>query len=157
MVVVDESPFVVIEGDPFSVGGITITFENGIPIAVEGNPVIIEITPIAPVGTQIAGGATGQPVEISAVQMTATALSNVLITPTMDMSSDITPIDGGGVATAAPVATQDFGSGGGELPDTGLFDDVFGGNPMAIFFAAFGLLGVIVVSRQLRRKNRKRK
>jgi hypothetical protein len=76
-----------------------------------------------------------------------------------------TPTQSGDVATSVvdgtPVviggATEDPGRGGGgdeELPETGLFDDVFQGNPTFIFLAAFGLLGVIVFSRSVR--NRKR-
>ena len=37
---------------------------------------------------------------------------------------------------------------------TGLFDDVFGGNPASIFAVAFGLLGVIVLSRSIRKRKK---
>ncbi|MEL6306550.1 MAG: hypothetical protein AAFQ52_00330 [Chloroflexota bacterium] len=101
------------------------------------------------------------PVDVPAVQLTAQALETLFAaTPTPDTEAQPTedPGTGGGgdpdvEATTPPV---DLGTGGGgELPDTGLFDDVFGGNPMTIVLAAFGLVGIIVVSRGVRTVARK--
>ncbi|MDQ7034034.1 MAG: hypothetical protein Q9P01_04145 [Anaerolineae bacterium] len=111
---------------------------------------------------------TGQAPDISAVQMTATALATILAPPISGTEATTDPNIGGG--TPGDTGTEptptieivDNGSGGGNgldgnLPNTGLFDDVFGGSPATILFAAFGLLGVIVLSRGIRASNRKRK
>jgi len=121
---------------------------------------IIQVTPIAlTTGTEIAGGATATmpgvntPVQLSEVQMTATALAGFFVTSTQVIEPTAT--EGGPTAIPGEVVPT---PGGGEtaLPDTGLFDDVFGGNPATILLAAFGLLGVIMVSRRVRSINRKR-
>jgi hypothetical protein len=105
-------------------------------------------TPIADAG----GGST--PVNIGAVQQTATALANLFATPTVSSTQPTTiPVGGGTPGEATPTLEAPGGGGGtDELPDTGLFDDVFGGNPLAVFLTAFGLLGVIVLSRTLRKR-----
>lgn len=78
---------------------------------------------------------------LNAVQQTATALAELFSQqPTQAV---VTP--GPGVVPTQPTA----------LPDSGLFDDLAGGNPSLLFLAAFGLLGVIFVTRRLRSGNRK--
>lgn len=91
-------------------------------------------------------------VGVSLIQQTATALAELLGTP------------GAGTAIAQlPTATQEIivgpgpGPGPGpddQLPDTGLFDDLAAGGPGTFLLLAFGLLGVIVVTRRLRNGNR---
>jgi hypothetical protein len=108
-------------------------------------------------------------VEISAVQQTATALAILFeATPTPEEITGGTGIgtptggetgtgetDTGSGAGETATETVSPGQGGGEtLPDTGLFDDVFNGDPALVFLAAFGLLGVIFVSRRLRSTNK---
>jgi hypothetical protein len=77
---------------------------------------------------------------------TATALAQVyeVLTQTAQARPDedvptVTPTPAGAVE---PV-----------LPDAGLFDDVSGGGLGMIALAAFGLLGVIAVSRRLRARS----
>lgn len=106
-------------------------------------------------GTQIALDATptrqtdtGLPtpiptIPVSSVQMTATAFAQVF---------NQTPVPGG--VTNTPTSPRPTPVSN-NLPDTGLFDEVFQGSPMAIFAIAFGLLGVIVVSRRVRSNIRK--
>lgn len=107
-----------------------------------GGPTDVEPTP-----TREEGLPTVQPtVPLSAVQMTATALSGVF-------DGDPTQVDGDPAATATPRSI--VGVPDDALPNTGLFDDVFAGSPLAIFAAALGLLGVIVISRGLRKRNRR--
>jgi hypothetical protein len=110
------------------------------------------LTPLG-AGTEVRnlGGGTSQPVEIGAVQMTATALANMLVRPTA------TGIAGGSGGATPTIKITDVGStnGGNALPDTGLFDDVLGGNPLAILAVACGLLGIIIAARYLRSANRK--
>lgn len=97
-------------------------------------------------GTQIAVEPTvttgGGVTSVEAVQQTATALFLAFqASPTAEVG---TPI-GGGVG-ARPTA----------LPDTGLLDDVVSGGTQglgAFFLVAFGLIGVIFVSRRLRAAN----
>jgi hypothetical protein len=97
---------------------------------------------------------------LSSVQQTATAFALLFETP----DATATPAgqdDGNGEAIspirATPTPVTGIGGGDTALPDTGLFDDVFNGNPLMIFAAAFGLLGVIVISRGVRASNRKRR
>jgi len=98
---------------------------------------------------------TGEGISLPAVQQTATALAQLFDatpTPEVGLTDQPTTIPG-----ATPIPTTIPGDGlGGELPDTGLFDDVFQGNPAVIFLVAVGLLGVIAVTRGLRSANRKR-
>lgn len=133
-------------------------------------------TPAPGEPTQEGGGeapTTLPTVEISAVQQTATALAILFeATPTPEEITGGTGIgtptggetETGGTGTGetetgetdtGETDTSTAGQGGGQtLPDTGLFDDVFNGDPTLVFLAAFGLLGVIFVSRRLRSNNR---
>ncbi len=101
---------------------------------------------------------TGPAVSLPAVQQTATALAELFMTPT---PNEIVPTssDTGVVVVATDAPTDSTGTGvqpGNEaLPNTGLFDDVFGGNPMMIVLIALGLLGVIIFSRTIRSTNSK--
>lgn len=101
----------------------------------------------------------GDSVSSSSVQQTATALAQLFgATPTL---SDVTPTaesgTGGGIATPAPDSTIDSGAGGTStaLPDTGLFDDVFGGQLFLIISGIAGLLTLIIASRVIRARNYK--
>lgn len=96
------------------------------------------------------------PISGSAVEQTATALVALLqpldnVTPTAQVGI------GGALPTPTPIrATGTTGGGiGGALPDTGLFDELGAGGPAVLIASAFGLLGVIAVSRSLRRRRRK--
>lgn len=84
-------------------------------------------------------------VPVGAVEQTATALA-LILRPDLITPGVSTPV--GGRATPTPFA---------DLPNTGIFDDVVGTDPSLIMLLAFGLLGVIFVSRGLRVANRKRK
>jgi hypothetical protein len=78
-------------------------------------------------------------ISIGDVALTATALADIL---------------GPGEGTEEPIApsaTPIGGAGGGQLPDTGLFDDIAAGGIGVFFLAALGLVGVIVLARWLRR------
>lgn len=113
-------------------------------------------------GTEPQGGT---PVSLPAVQQTATALAQLFAaSPTPAGGGEVQPTDitgggttdggTGGAATQEPGTSTSGQGGGGNLPDTGLFDEVFQGNPSLIFLAAFGLLGVIVFSRSVRGRKR---
>jgi hypothetical protein len=108
--------------------------------------------------TTDAGAPTSEAtVSISSVQQTATALAILFSTPPTQSGAQPTSIIDGGTPIVIGGATVTPGGtivDNGELPDTGLFDDVFQGNPTFIFVAAFGLLGVIVVSRTVRSRKR---
>jgi hypothetical protein len=125
------------------------------------NPQATVPTLEATVDTGISGAPTSEAtVSISSVQQTATALAILFSTPPTQAGVQATNIVDGtpiviGGSTQIP-GTDTTGQGNGEaLPDTGLFDDVFQGNPTVIFVAAFGLLGVIVFSRTVRSRKRK--
>lgn len=139
--------------------------ETAIAIEQTLNPPTATLDPnLVPTLTPVSGEATedvmptGDAVDVPAVQQTAQALETLFAsTPTPDSVATQAPADGDdgdgdGDATEAPV---DLGGGDDALPDTGLFDDVFGGNPMTIILAAFGLVGIIVVSRGVRGVARK--
>ncbi len=92
-----------------------------------------------------------QPISGSAVDQTATALADIL--RPIDVTS--TPATGGQLLPTPTAITgiRDItGNGGGQLPDTGLFDELAAGNPLVIFGIVFGLLAVIILSRVLRGK-----
>ncbi len=106
-------------------------------------------------GTAIAGGSTGGPeasptqdqivppeFNSTSVALTATALFQTLQPPT----------PGGGVAQIATPTPDQFGVIPTQLPEGGLFDDfVQGSGGMGVIaLMAFGLVGVIIVSRRLR-------
>lgn len=78
---------------------------------------------------------------LNAVQQTATALAELF----SQQPTQVVVTPGPGIVPTQP----------GALPDSGLFDDLAGGNPSLLFLAAFGLLGVIFVTRRLRSGNRK--
>lgn len=81
----------------------------------------------------------------SDVAMTATALAGIFDTePTAVISQPTAAVGAtpGGGATGGPI--------GGELPDTGLFDEMGTGGVGMFFLMVFGLLGVIFVSRRMR-------
>lgn len=88
----------------------------------------------------------------NAVALTATALAEILNPPA------VTQVPGGGDGGGVVVPTVAIGvqPPDDQLPDTGLFDDIFAGNPAIIFGAALSLLAVIGLSRVLRSQNRKR-
>jgi hypothetical protein len=116
----------------------------------------VETEEVTPAETEDEMPPTSEGISLPAVQQTATALAelfNATPTPEIGLTDQVaTPIPG---ATAIPT-TIPGGGVDGELPDTGLFDDVFQGNPAAIFLLAVGLLGVIAVTRGLRSVNRRR-
>jgi hypothetical protein len=94
--------------------------------------------------TAAAASPTQQEVSLEGVQLTATALAQLLLgagggpTPTGEVLT--TP------GTARPTA----------LPDTGLFDDITAGSTSSVSLLALmalGLVGVIVVSRRMRAAN----
>ncbi len=78
--------------------------------------------------------------------LTATALAATLSPQTPQPGSTL---DGtGNVATLPPL----FPTPTGQLPDTGLFDDINGvGSVGSMMLIAIGLVGVIIISRRLRR------
>jgi len=100
------------------------------------------------------------PVPLPAVQQTATELARLFAaTPTQssggELATDVVGTQDVVIGGGTPTGSSTSGSGtgnNGQLPDTGLFDDVFQGNPSVIFLAAFGLLGVIVFSRSVRKR-----
>jgi len=119
----------------------------------------------------------GEPVELGAVQQTATALAalfqstptpadivlpTTVAQPTAAGAGDTgdTGIGGGDATPTGEVVVdrdRGFGTGGANaLPNTGILDDALG-NPLTLLFTAFGLLGVIFVSRRLRSANRKKR
>lgn len=156
VVIIDGEPFAVINGEAVGiVPGTPFQTADGIPVEISNGVPMQSGDGSGPMPTQ------GDSVPLSAVQQTATALQQLFAaTPTPSGLLPTTdPGSGGGIATTVPgdVITVDPGSGGGSneaLPDTGLFDDIFGGNPMLLVLAAFALLAVIVVSRGIRSVNR---
>lgn len=91
------------------------------------------------------------PVGIGDVALTSTALAETFLTltpPAVD-PADATPTQEiGGPFAPTPPPT---------LPDTGLFDDLSGGENMGlIMLIAFGLVGVIFGARRLRARNERR-
>lgn len=112
--------------------------------ATQGTPVDeVVVTPTQEVlGTQV--------ISVSDVEMTATALVSFFEQPepTLDQT------DGGIVVVPTPIPGSVTPAD--SLPDTGLFDDLAasGAGPGVLFLMAFGLLGVIFVSRRLRGTNR---
>jgi uncharacterized protein YraI len=102
-------------------------------------PTVAQETPVPPEETQVVVN------QAEAVAMTATALAQIFVsTPTPESGIAI-----GGAGT--PVATQV------SMPGTGFIDDVLGNGQGigAFLLMAFGLVGVIVVSRRLRMANSK--
>lgn len=100
-------------------------------------------TQVVQAPTTPAGG-----LDLDAVFQTATALANILTTPTIEV---VIPTAGtGGAATSTPRAAA--------LPDSGIFDDIVGdgGSPSILFLMAFGLVGVIAMARGLRSSNNKK-
>lgn len=82
---------------------------------------------------------------VQAAQMTATALANLFNqTPTVAVTS---------VGTTTTTTTT--GGTTSEMPDTGLFDEVGADNAGIFFLMAFGLVGVIIGSRRLRKRKRR--
>lgn len=90
-------------------------------------------------------------IDVDEVGLTATALAELFsgqgggeATPTRENLGN----GQGGASTAVPVIG---GGTSGELPDTGLFDDVGGTDSMALLaLVAVGLVGVIFGARRLR-------
>jgi hypothetical protein len=107
-------------------GGDTPTPEDGSP---------------EPVATTPAGVPVGG---IEAIQQTATALAEFRLN--QQTATATLPAIGG---QATPNPGQ---GGGGELPDTGLFDDL-GNSPIALIFLGLALVAVIFLSRALRVAN----
>lgn len=152
VIIIDNRAFIVVESQPVEVpADEELETSDGTPVIIVGG-LPVEDNGTQPMPTQ------GESVSLSAVQQTATALANIFdATPTQ---ADIVPTtqlgQGGGIATTVAVAgTPNPGQGGGQeaLPDTGLIDDVFGGNPMTVVLLAFGLFGLILVSRGIRSAN----
>jgi len=83
-------------------------------------------------------------ISVDDVALTATALSGILVPPTEVLEQPTAAVGAtpGGGATGGPI--------GGELPDTGLFDEMGTGGVGMFFMMVFGLLGVIFVSRRMR-------
>lgn len=93
-------------------------------------------------GTLVAMLATDTPSPLDAINQTATALAQAFATPLPTSSlPETTP----GFPTAVPTP--------GVLPQTGMFDEVGGDAFPILAIAVVGLVGVIVVSRALRRKH----
>jgi cytoskeletal protein RodZ len=96
---------------------------------------------------------TGGSLSVADVQATATQLALVFSQPTPTIAG----ASGGGflpTPTAITGTIRGTPIAGGNLPDTGLFDDL-GANPALFFLMALGLLGVIAVARGLRSGTRK--
>ncbi|MEM9951834.1 MAG: hypothetical protein AAF846_09555 [Chloroflexota bacterium] len=164
----DGTPVVLIQGEP-----VIIINDQPVPVSPgsqlqTADGMAVTINPDGSVSSsgdeQPMPTTAGDSVPLDAVQMTATALAELfnatptqaVIQPTEDLGT------GGGIATTVPddpdaTSIPDIGQGGGgdELPDTGLFDDVFGSNPLLIVMLAVGLFGVIIVSRSARSANNK--
>lgn len=96
---------------------------------------------------------TSEAPDADSVAMTATALAQLLTSPTPS-AGDVTPTQEGdgttGVATIVPGGT---GQGGGQLPETGLSVDFGSDDLPLIALVAFGLVGIIFGARQLRTRN----
>lgn len=165
---------VIIVVDPISLTPIPVTVDANAPTVDPAIPTLI-VTPgpsdqlINPDDATSTAEAlnvvptTGSVISLPAVQQTATALAELFLTPTPNAivpttdpaSVVVTDSDTGDVVVV--VTPDDTGLGGTDadaLPDTGLFDDVFGGNPLFIILVAFGLLGVIIFSRTVRSVNK---
>lgn len=107
---------------------------------------IAELTAAAQPGQQDTPepAVTNPPLDTGAIQMTATAIAAALQTPVVETVVPGGGPGGDGQVTNIPTA----------LPDSGLFDDVAGGNDMGIvMLVAFGLIGVIFGARRLRYLN----
>lgn len=99
----------------------------------------IALTPGGGIATATPGGG----LTANDVLLTATALAATLSPQTPTLGTG-----GIGDATRPPI----FPTPTGQLPDTGLFDDISGvGSAGSMLLIAIGLLGVIVISRRLRR------
>lgn len=135
-------------------------------------------TPTPTVDLTLSAFAAFQTQTVEALTLQAQSLTQTAIALTANVTSTPTPsptqpggaIDTTSVALTATYLADLFNQGGGfasptveggtggqvistALPDTGLFDDVAAGNSNSmglIALAAFGLVGVIVISRRLR-------
>lgn len=108
-----------------------------------------------PTEPPVVASPTPEGVPANAVAQTATALADILA-PTIPATADGNG-GGGGIATPTPEGANGFQPLPTALPDTGLFDDLgaAGSGGLGLMaLAAFGLLGVIVVSRRLRSNGR---
>src|SRR5690606_26824302 len=146
---------VIVVVDPDSLTPIPLT-PHPDPNAPTVNPLIPTLI-VTPGPSDIVGiPTTGPAVSLPAVQQTATALAELFMTPTPNeiVPTTVIIVDADD-ATDIPGVVVQPDTGSEALPDTGLFDDVFGGNPMTIVLAALGLLGVIILSRTLRSTNGK--
>lgn len=90
---------------------------------------------------------TSDAVDADSVALTATALAQLLTSPTPS-AGDVTPTRESGVPTIAP----NSGSGG-QLPETGLSVDISSNDLPLIALVAFGLIGVMFGARRLRSRN----
>ncbi len=115
--------------------------------AQEGTNVAQALTATTP-GGAVPTTPSGGGIAIESVFQTATALANVLNTPTLE--AFVPTAGAGGAVTSTPRVTA--------LPDSGIFDDVVGssGGPGILFLMAFGLVGVIAMARGLRANNNKK-
>lgn len=137
----------------------TATAEQEIALGATETAIAVELTLNPPIVVTDALDGTDDPaagatVDLPSVEQTATALA--LIFQSTSTPSDVQPtlsVDATDIVVSTPDGTT-TGTTTGTLPDTGLFDDVFQGNPLTIFLAAFGLLGVIIVSRTARGKRK---
>lgn len=114
------------------------------------------------IGTQVAETLTAQApevtdvvptLEIGSVQQTATALARILqSSPTPQVPTVDGPVTIATATTAVIPGTTPVPGAGGELPQTGLVDDLIAGGPLSIFLMIFTLGGVIVIARGLRKR-----
>lgn len=126
-----------------------VTVEGGTQIALEGSATALGGIALGPALTQTALALTpvttpGGGLTANDVLLTATALAQTLspITVTPGSAFDLTATRPAIFPTQTP----------GELPDTGLFDDISGvGGVGSMAILAVGLIGVIVLARRMRR------
>jgi hypothetical protein len=119
---------------------------------------VLATTAVPPEATMPAEEPT---LDLPAVAQTATALANLFSTPPTTAPVAGTPIaQNTEQASSTTGTTTGSTTGSTALPDTGLADDLFqlfAGDPRLALLAAFGLLGIIMISRGVRSANRKRK
>lgn len=118
-----------------------------------------------PIGTQVAQTLTAEAdavvptLEIDVVQQTATALAGVFLNTPTPLAPTIAPDQDTVIATAttSQLAVEPTPASGGvstgQLPQTGLVDDLIAGGPFSIFAMIFGLGAVIFVARRLRKRD----
>jgi hypothetical protein len=88
---------------------------------------------------------------LGAVQQTATALAELF--DEQNVFATATAGAGGTGGALQPTPISGNVGNNNNLPDTGLFDDLAEGGPGVMFLMAFGLVGLIAISRFVRRRN----